>query len=267
LLVALFGRALVFARRLAASLPADGEIPEETSVADVDALLLVGLSEGHRLAAEAYEAHRSSYWDAQVIVLVTALLAWAITLVVIVTSGSWWIDRPFDLLAYATAAGASVALPAGLLVWRRYGARLREFRAWSIRLEAAWLRQAARAAPSDTEPSTFELLAEASSHVPSWVDASRRSGFLEAPHTGFLAPVLAFWAFLLFVWGASLLIGGSAAIGLLLLGGGVLLAAGAHALNRQWRRAQDSAAQRLLSDWTNRYDAIRGRMERFLQDL
>jgi hypothetical protein len=265
--IAIFVRALVFARRLAATLPADGEIPEASSIADVDALLLGALAEGHRLAAEAYEAHRSSYWDGQVIVLAAAIVAWAVTLVAIVTSGSWWIDRPLDPFLYAIAGGAAVALPAGSLVWRRYGARLHEMRAWSIRLESAWLQQAGRASPSDTEPSTFELLAEASSHVPAWIDVSRRSGFLEAPHTGFLAPVLAFYAFSLFIGGSSLLIGGSTAIGALLLGGGVLLAVGAHRLNRQWRHAQDSAGRRLLSDWTNRYDAIRGRMERFLQDL
>lgn len=264
--VALFLRALVFSRKLLRMIRRDGALPDVPLFKDVEAVLLEATAEAHRLAAEAYEAHRSSYWDAQAIAILGALFAWALALVVIVEAGPWWIQRPLELGAIATTVSVAFGIPATYMVWRRYRDRLREFRLWADRLKGAWLRQAAGVSPAESEQSTIEMLGEASSLVPSWVDASRRAGFLEAPHAEFVPFVMGLWGGLL-AFGGTLMIITMSVLGVAFLLGGIGLAGAALAIYRSWQRAQDEAAKRLLSDWRRRHDAVQSRMEQFLQDL
>ena len=121
--------------------------------------------------------------------------------------------------------------------------------------------------PDASEPSAFELLAEASKEVPTWLEAVRRAGMSRDPGAFFLVFLMGLWAFQLLAVGVPGLVTADPGIGALLLGGGTLLTVGAVAFYLRWKSRRDEALARERQEWDRRFLSIRARMEEFLQGL
>src|SRR5437867_3145025 len=194
-ILAVFAAVRRFARRdVAPLLPAAGPLPARRPD-EVQDLLVSGLAEGHRLAAEAYDAERSGYHDAQIIVGIVAIFVWVLVLIVLVTSSTDpdFGGRVVSSLEVSAAAALAVGILAGIAVYQRFAAVLRRFRSSMDALRGAWLREVSRVSPEDSGASSFELLVESSKEVPGWLDAVRRSGLSRDPALGMMLVAVAFW--------------------------------------------------------------------------
>jgi len=269
LIAYLWYRASSFATRRAGPLLEDAsalrEIPRPD---DIAAALLEGLAEGHRLASDAYDATRTTYYDLLAIVLFLAFATWGLFVVFLFLGLADW-----EPTARIRAASLLSILPGAILavipMWylrRRYRPSLLRHRFWAGRLQEAFNREALRRSPEAAEPSAFELLAEASQELPTWLEAVRRAGVSADPAAGFLLLVLLLgaWSVLSAAWGWTNVSGSFAA----LLGtSGVVLAVAAFVFYRRWRIHRDAELNRIRDEWRRRFAELRTRMDRFLQDL
>ena len=231
-------------------------------------LLLEALSEAHRVAAEAHEALRSSYWDYQAIVVGGAIIVWLI-LFVLISSGMVEPDFARRMLTGFAWAGAYTWTFASLSAWlvrRRLRPRVLVYRGRAIELETAFRREVSRGSPEARERSTFEILAEASKEVPVWVETTRRPRLSRDPAAGILIVMVVFWTYSL----ASVAIGAAYFAPLfaaLLVGGGATLVASTIWFYRRWRRRWDTETIRILGMWKQRIEEVRARMDKYLEDL
>lgn len=233
------------------------------------ALLLSGLSEGHRLAAEAYEALRSAYTDSVVLAGVTGFLAWAVVLVVLVLlpfllvlPGGW-----FSMIAVAAAVGIGTAAFLVLLIRRKIGGQMALCRSWSDRLRDALSREAIRAPVEAAEPSAVELLLDASRQIPSWLEGRRRAGLSADQAADWMVFVAALASGYAFFYGILRLLQGGLLDGSLEVLAGVGLGCLAYGLWAHWKRKRDEAIARTREEWHRRIDALQSRLDHFLQDL
>ncbi len=256
------------ARDLLPAVPPDGAVPAVPPRDAVRTALVEGLSEAHRLAAEAREAARSAYGDRMGIALLTGVLAGAGVLLVGVLASPPVdpVPRLASVLPFAAAGAAVAGIPPALYVRRRDRPGLVRYREWEGRLRELLEREVARLPAEDGGRSSFEVLLEASREAPGWIEARRRAG---------LSADLGLWSLAYLVLGYVLSLD---AIGfqriatdplgaLAAVGGSALLAAGLILWWRRWTRRQREAAARRLAAWTARFEGIRAGMERYLQDL
>ncbi len=243
-------------------------LPEVAPEPDVHSMLVDGLAEAHRLAAEAWESERSSLQDFEAIIFFGGVVVWILTLLVIVigvppTEALRQGSTP--LLASFLMAGAVVAVPL-VLLRRRFRPRILEYGSWALRLREALAREASRRPARPDSPSAFEILAQGSTQVPEWVDARRRTGLSRDPASGFLLLGMIIWAFTLFegVWVG---LGYGLAYALLFLAGAVLLSFGAFEFYRRWKRKSDESYRQELLEWRQRLDRVRALMEQYLDGL
>lgn len=268
-IVYVFLRARSFAIRSVAPQVPRGGIPPPAVHDDVSSLLVNGLAESHRLAAEAYEAEHDSYTDTQGLAFLGALFVWGLVLglVAVGSTDPDYASRIATAFWASLAAGVSFGVAAALLVRQRFRPRLRQYQDRAERLRAAWMQEVARSPPEPGAPTAFELLAESSRAVPDWLDAIRRRGLSRDPASDFLVVAGVFWTLWIVGAAASAVVSGD----FLLAGGiglvGVGLTAGLVSLYRRWRRRWEDELAEELRRWTQRFDEARARIERDLQDL
>lgn len=242
--------------------------PQPSSPEEAAAALVDGLSEAHRLAAEAAEAERSAYHDGAAVVVLASLGLWLIVLFAFFLLAPGF--GPASVPGYAALTATVIVTPlAALSIWalrRRANPRLERYREWANRLRDTLQREASRRIPEPAEPSSFEILAGASAEVPRWLEATRRAGLDTDPAIGFLVMMVALWTVGL-LSAALTLARIDATVSLLFVATGAALAVGAALLFRRWRLRRDEEMARTQSEWNRRLTWARAEMERYLRDL
>jgi len=268
-IVAIFLLDRRFVRRQIAPLLPSLSAPTAGGEADeIRSALVQGISEGHRLATEAYEIERSAYHDGQLVVVLVAIVVWALAFIALFTAS---VESDFGRRASQSAAvSLAAAVPSGAilgyLVHRAFREKLRDLRAWSVRLYAQLEAETADRPAASKESSAFELLADASRHVPDWVAVRRDRFFQREPGAAIVLFVLGFWAIPTFTAGIVLVWTSPLWGGILLLAG-VGLAAAALLFYRRWRRALQEEADQELASWSRRLEGLRDRADGFLREL
>lgn len=263
-------KARAYARDVVASLVRGSESatpsrPEE----ETRVLLISGLSEGHRLAAEAYESLRSAYGDWLVLAGFTGFLVWGVVFAALIAMPPL---RPFSMdlqgiLAASAATGTVTAAALLALVRRRVRPQLIRSRSWSDRLHEALSRETGRIPPDIAQPSSVEILLDASSQIPSWMEARRRAGLSGNQAADWVVFIVSVWAAWSLVFGVSELVGGSLLNAFLGLAGGLGLVFVAFLLWARWKRQRDAAIARTREEWHRRMEALQSGFHRFLEDL
>jgi len=193
LTLVLFRRANRFARARAPAAFGGKGGTAVSSGDEVRAILVGSLSSALRIAREASDAQRKAYTDALTIIAVAAFTSWTALLIglFVALNGFNLITGQWDV-PIVGATGGTLVLSVVLLsvVRRRFLPRLARYRTWIDRLSDAFDREMSPEAAEPSAASTFELLAEASTQVPDWLDAQRRAGLSSDPATSFAILIL-----------------------------------------------------------------------------
>ncbi|TLZ64236.1 MAG: hypothetical protein E6K16_04400 [Methanobacteriota archaeon] len=250
-------------------LPPGEPLPAEPAPDDVGVLLITGLAEGHRLASDAYALERSAYHDNLLLVAFAAFVVWALVLIgTLVTSTDPDFSRRVMAATFLSISGAvGLGVGSGVITYIRFRPRLEKYRIWKDRLWEAWTREVSPARGTGPGPSAFELLAEGSRELPTWLEVRRRSGLSRDPALGFLVIAMVIWAFELLGGGATLLLAGNWLGSIAAFAVGIALSVGLYLLYGRMKRRSDEEAARDLATWNRRLETVRSEMERFLQDL
>jgi hypothetical protein len=265
-----FFRDRAFARsRVAPLVPADGNLPEPPGPEDVSAILVTALAEGHRAAIEAYEAERASFWDYQGIVILCAIILWAVLFMAafLLNKSDDFAESLSVSVGLATLAAVLFAALTGGLLWRRFRPRFLRHRAWAERLRRAMEREAARETLEGAELSVFELLSEASQEFPVWREAVRRAGLSLDPAAGILVLAMAVWAISLVLGAIFFAMGGDVFPALALGFAGSGLGAALYLFHQRWKRKREEKQSQEVAAWNRRLEAVQTQMERFLREL
>jgi hypothetical protein len=267
----LFRRATQFARAHAPSAFQGAEAsPASRGPDDVHAMLVGSLSSGLGMVRTAFEAQRKAYTDALALVGVAAFTVFIAVLVGLfvalngfnLATGQW--DVPILVATTATAVLVIVLLVA---LRRRYAPRLTRYRGWIDRLANAFDGEMSRRPAEPAAASTFELLADASTQVPDWLEAQRRAGLSGDPGTSggiLLATLFSASSFMYFV--IDILRGRLDAAAIEgVLGAG---AAGTAAwIYRRWKKGEDARLVQSRVAWDAHLAALRSRMDRFFEEM
>ena len=263
-----FRKARRFARGAVVPLVLEAESAAPAPEDEVRTLLISGLSEAHRLAAEAYEALRSSYMDSAALLGVTAGLAWVVVFVVLLFTPVF-AGNLLGAAAAAVAVGVLVGLGLYAALRRGTGRRLEGLRSWSDRLQEALSREAIQGMPEPPPPCSVELLFEASGQIPTWLQARRQAGLSADQVVDWVVFVLslaAFWT----GWAAvEQLVTSAPSFPLVMLefAAAVGLALAAYLTWGYWKRKRDRALARTRAEWRQRIDALQAKLDGFFQDL
>lgn len=236
---------------------------------DIRVLLVHSLSEGHRIASEAYEAQRSNLGDTVALIAVSGVGVWALALFGLffgLAPESPW-HRWAALLGLATAVAFVVTLGLEWAAWRRFRPRLRESRSWAERLQLALARETAREPPAAAEPSNVELLMDLSREIPAWLRMRRRAGLSGDQAAGWVVFILASVAFMAFSLALEFAFMSAFLYAVPAVLGGTGSAVAAYVYWARWRETQERAMASTLDEWGRRTETLRSRLDRFLEDL
>jgi len=233
-------------------------------------MLVDSLSEARRLSAEAYEAAKSNYHDALI------MLVLGVSFISIVVSLLMWFYLPGDftrqaggLISIATGLVAGIAVL--LVTWRSVATdakpRMQSLRRWSKRLEYALHREIEASAPPDAEPSSLELIIDSYHQLPIWLSARRKAGMFREPGTWMLIFFFSYMGIPLGVGGAVGLFQGNLAVGGPLLAVSALLLSSSAFLYIRWRRFKAKEDSNVSADWTARLDSLEAEMEAYLRGV
>ncbi len=239
------------------------------SLDDIRVLLVHGLSEGHRLASDAYEAQRSSLGDTIALVAVAGLAVWAVSLLLLLFGlplGNPWREGA-PLLGLSVLIGGGVTLGLEWGVWRRARPKILASRSWAERLRSALIRETSRQPPAPAEPSSVELLMGLSEQIPTWLRLRRWAGLSGDQAAGWVVFLLSFVAFWILWLAFDFAYMGNFLYALLAGLGGTGTAVGAYVFWARWRARQEETIARTLEEWRQRTESLRSRLDRFLQDL
>jgi len=238
--------------------------------ADTRWMLTNSLSEGRRLSAEAYEAAESNYQDV-ILVLVSAGLIIATFMGLLVDVYLLHDLSTQDQIILVMLSTLPFALIFPLLSWRLLRAKtvpkLEELKSWSTRLDVALSKEVAGQNPPDNEPSTFELVAESTRMLPTWLKARRRGGRFREPGEWLLIFFLSYWAVLLGFAGAVELYRGDPAIGALTILIAAVMAVIGASIYIGWRKQREKEAKDTMAEWAGRYEEIKAKMEAYLRSV
>lgn len=239
-------------------------IPQEQGIkADTRMTIVESLSEGRRLSSEAYESARSNYHDSVIIMTVIGMVLAVILGILVFTQ----IDAE-DRGPIALAVGVLSAVAFSAISWFMLAARSRpriaEFKAWAAKLDAALSREVAGQNPSDSDPSSFELIADSFKEMPKWLKARRRAGGFRQPFFWLLLFFLSYGALEAGLIGLSLWSVDQRPIGMVAIAISVVLVLLTAFSYRIWKRRLDRELEKTLSEWNERYEALKSEMERLL---
>jgi len=270
LTLVLFRRANRFARARAPAAFGGKGGTAVSSGDEVRAMLVGSLSSALRIAREASDAQRKAYTDALTIIVVAAFTSWTALLIglFVALNGFNLITGQWDV-PIVGATGGTLVLSVVLLsvVRRRFLPRLARYRTWIDRLSDAFDREMSPEAAEPSAASTFELLAEASTQVPDWLDAQRRAGLSSDPATSFAILILTLFVSTMFtnaLFGAL-----RGALDLVFVYGatGTVLAGIAAWIYRAWKRREDARLAHAQAAWDAHVKSLRARMDHFLEEM
>jgi hypothetical protein len=278
LMAYLWRRARDFAREDVRSLlPEDGPLKAPPAEEEIRRALLNTLAEAYRIAAETRDARRSDYWDSMGVVLLGALAVWAVVLMSLLWPGVSLLGPDFDTrlrwaFSLAAAAALGSALPAVWALRRRFLRASRPLDAWVARLSTALSHEAAGALDADGAPSRFELLAEVSLQLPKWTAILQRSPVGRGPFAGFAELAIVLGGFtaislVLGLWSYAVSTGGDLTLALVSTAAlAIALWWGVRAY--RWQRGREELqAKKGAEEWSARFEALREKMQGFLEGL
>jgi len=271
LAVALGWRARRFARgRGHAALAASAATSTPPPSDEVRTLLVGSLSSGLRIAEQAYDAQRKAYTDARVLAVLGGFVLWTVLLVslFLVLNGVNLLTGRWEIPIVGATTGAILTGGALLVASRRrYGARLSRYLDWTSRLGEAMGREMARTAEPPSTASTVELLLEASTQVPEWLDAQRKAGLSADPGMAFAILVLSAACASMIVNALYAVLFGNLSTVPIWVTVAAILAGIATWIWRRWRREEDARLTESRSTWDAHVRALRARIARFLEEM
>ena len=239
-------------------------IPQAPGIkADTRMMIVEGLSEGRRLSSEAYESVRSNYHDS--VIIMTAIgMVLAVILGTLAFSQIDSEDRGRIALAVGVLFGVAFSAISWFLLAARSRPQVAEFKAWAAKLDAALSREVAGQSPSDSDPSSFELMANSFKEMPKWLKARRRAGGFRQPFFWLLIFFLSYGAFQAGLMGLTWWVEKRQPIGTVAITISVVLVLLTAFSYRIWKRRLDQELENTLSEWNERYEALKSEMERLL---
>jgi hypothetical protein len=237
---------------------------------EIHGMLIGGLSTALGMSRDAFNAQEKAYTDAKSYLMMTVFTVWLAVLVgLFVALNGFNLETGVWDLPIGGAIGAALVVGVGLfmVLRRRFVPRLARYRTWSARLSAAFEQEMS---PTDREPpttSTFELLAEASTQVPDWLDAQRLAGLSGDPGTSFIILFLSSACASLLLNGIIGGLRGAFVAFATYLGTAAVLAAFAGWFYLRWKRREDARLGQSRAAWDAHVKTLRARMDRFLQEM
>jgi hypothetical protein len=271
LAVALAWSARRFARaRGTAAMETSAAASTPSASDEVRGLLVGSLSSGLHMAEQAYEAQRKAFTDAQVLVALSAFVLWTVLLIGLflalnglnLLTGRW--ETP------VIGATSAAFLTGGMLLARtrqRYRPRISRYAEWKDRLGDAMGRAMARTVAEPGSASSVELLLEASSQVPDWLDAQRKAGLSADPGTAFVVLVLTSLCASMIVNALYAALFGNLSVVPIWATIAALLAGITAWIWYRWRRREDARLAESKSAWDAHLRALRARMDRVLEEM
>jgi hypothetical protein len=239
-------------------------VPQEQEIkADTRMMIVESLSEGRRLSSEAYESARSNYHDSVIVMTVIGMVL-SVILGILAFTQIDSEDRGLIAFAVGVLSGVAFSAISWFLLAAKSKPHISEFKAWAAKLDAALSREVAGQNPSDSDPSSFELIAISFKEMPKWLKARRRAGGFRKPFFWILIFFLSYGAFEAGSMGLMWLVEGQLPIGSMAITICVVLVLCAVFSNRIWKRRLDQELEKTLSGWNERYEALRSEMERLL---
>jgi hypothetical protein len=234
---------------------------------DIRDRLIDSLSEGHRLAAEAYEATQSRYEDRLLVLAFSAISLWMVLLVTLgVGLQDTILGRDYAyLLIIPSAVTIAILVPSVWSSRRWFRPRIHDYREWADRLCNALEKETTHETMESPESSAFELIAKAYRQVPTWLEARRKGCFSREPGAWmliFTLAIIALWLVMLAIilyslaiWSLVLLIGAASLIGL------------CYMLYLGLRKRANEEGSRTLKEWNCRLDVMHQKMVKYLEEL
>jgi len=260
--------------QLRPQLPKGGVPRAKVGAGDIRDRLIDSLSEGHRLAAEAYEATQSRYEDRWLTLGSGAVFLWMIALVTLSVGlqDSILAHNPAYLLIIPSAITIAIFVPSVWSTRKWFKPRIHDYREWADRLRKALEKETVHETTESPESSAFELIAQAYRQVPTWLEARRKGSFSREPGAWMLiftcaitAVLLVMFAIILYsftIWSLGLLIWS-----LVLLIGAAALIGFCYLLYFRLRGRANEEGSRTLKDWNYRLDVMHQKMVKYLEEL
>ena len=250
--------------RVIGALPIAGEKPADA----IRSTLIDGLSEGYRLAAEAYEAQRSNIQDGILAVFTGSLFVWFLTFmgfVEMLKNQPMYHDFLTSLIV-SLIVTITFCIPPMIYLTRDVKARALEFKSWSDRLLVRLGQETGPEPPKDVEPSVFELLDDTSRQIPKWMKVMRRAGLFTDAWTWFVIFMLAYVAFMLFLGGISWY-PPNLIMQAILVSGALATTLCCYLLYRRWITEAREEESAVATNWETRLRTVRENMQNHLEGL
>jgi len=241
---------------------------EESSAENIRSTLIDGLSEGYRLASEAYEAQYSNYQDGILATITSAIIVWFFSFmafVALIKGQPLYSDWHASLIV-SVIVTAIFCVPPALYLRRKVRTRAYEFKSWSNRLLARLMQETSSAPPKDAGQSVFEVLDDVSKQIPTWMKVMRKAGMFTDPWTWLVIFMLAYAAFYTVLMGIAW--SPPDAIGRIVffLGGGAM-ALLSYLVYTRWRANQLEEESEVTNSWETRLRKAKERMQNHLEEL
>jgi hypothetical protein len=254
-------------------LPRLSQLPIPSSLVkehDTRAMLIDGLSEGRRISSETYEAARSNYHDNVIVVVIFALILSSFTAVLLGYYAFQDVDSQLRV-DMSFASGVLIGVVLSLVSWRFLARKskpiLKDLKSWETRFNVALSHEVSSAAPSDSEPSSFELIAESLKEVPNWLKILRKAGMFRQPIQWFLIFFATLMSIELAFTGLLELASGQGQYSVLPLAVSVALGCLVAVLYLTWRRRIREESKSTIGSWSARFEALKTEMETYLRGV
>lgn len=250
--------------RVLPRLPSTGARPKRADELGISEILADSLSEGRRMAKEAYEATKSNYEDEVILSLIGSMAIFIATML-----GFLFADpQEFDIGAAFPEVALSLVLAAsfGFLtihyLRKTRLPRIKELMVWEEKLGRRLELETSAREHEGVEPSTLELLLEASLELPNWQKARVRGGLYLYPGTWLLIVTCAF----LIYGGVTAILSASGNSSLTLIGATMLVVGivGGALLHRSWKREVQEDKEMFSKAWDGRMRTLKSDMERII---
>lgn len=246
----------------------DRELPSKKGASDeVRELLVISLSEARHLAIDASRALRSSYHDLILMTFGLLGLIGGVVLFVLMISFGFLTDTYYQMLVplvLAFVISISLSVLVFYLISRGLRAEVISAKDWVTRLEKALAREQVGWDVLEGE-GIVELLLQASSELPHWLQARNRGGYRN-PGAWLLFFFVGSFSFSLLMSGFSLLSSGSIDAGLLYLAFGFGAIGVLYLIYRALKKQERAEAFQIKESWENRTKFIESRFEQILEE-
>ena len=254
-------------------LPRLSQLPIPSSLAreyDTRAMLIDGLSEGRRISSETYEAARSNYHDTIIVAVVLASILSSVAALLL----GYYVLQDVDSrlrVEMSSASGVLTGVVLSLVAWRFLARKskpiLKELKSWEARFDVVLSREVSSANPPDSEPSSFELIAESLKEIPSWLRILRKAGMFRQPGQWLLIFFATLMGGALAFAGIVELISGRVQDSVLPLAISVALGCLVAVLYLTWKRRTQEESKSTLGSWSARYETLKTEMETYLRGV